>query len=148
MRRPLPILNCNGRVPLTFLPYRTSHEVAGNVVFLGKWGKSRDVVPDSPPLLAMVLNFILRRWKLMGTKSKLRYGKCRQTFDSIGRWLNELHALSDMNVVTILVGNKTDLRDARGVQHKPSGSSDVSAAFRIVVKEKYSILSRKVCLSQ
>ncbi|CAI9786649.1 unnamed protein product [Fraxinus pennsylvanica] len=39
----------------------------------------------------------------------------RQTFDSIGRWLNELHAHSDMNVVTILVGNKSDLKDAREV---------------------------------
>ncbi|KAJ4704055.1 Ras-related protein like [Melia azedarach] len=56
----------------------------------------------------------------------------RQTFDSIGRWLNELHTHSDMNVVTILVGNKSDLKDAR----------------ETVVTEIYNILSRKVMISQ
>uniref|UniRef100_A0A1D1Y551 Ras-related protein RABA5a n=1 Tax=Anthurium amnicola TaxID=1678845 RepID=A0A1D1Y551_9ARAE len=89
----------------------------------------------------------------------------RQTFDSIGRWLNELHTHSDMNVVTILVGNKTDLKDAREVttdegkalaeaqglfymETSALDSSNVKAAFETVVKEIYTILSRKVMMSQ
>ncbi|CAN6587652.1 unnamed protein product [Malus baccata var. baccata] len=88
-----------------------------------------------------------------------------QTFDSIGRWLNELHTHSDMNVVTILVGNKSDLNDAREVptsegkalaeaqglffmETSALDSSNVSAAFQMVVKEIYNILSRKVMISQ
>ncbi|KAI4372316.1 hypothetical protein MLD38_010561 [Melastoma candidum] len=47
----------------------------------------------------------------------------RQTFESVGRWLNELHTHSDMNVVTILVGNKTDLKDAREELQKQDPST-------------------------
>ncbi|PIA53204.1 hypothetical protein AQUCO_00900058v1 [Aquilegia coerulea] len=89
----------------------------------------------------------------------------RQTFDSIGRWLNELHTHSYMNVVTILIGNKSDLKDAREVlmtegkalaeaqglffmETSALDSSNVSAAFQTVVQEIYNILSRKVILSQ
>ncbi|XP_008785540.1 ras-related protein RABA5a-like [Phoenix dactylifera] len=89
----------------------------------------------------------------------------RQTFDSVGRWLNELQTHSDMNVVTILVGNKTDLKDAREVttaegkalaeaqglffmETSALDSSNVAAAFQTVVKEIYNILSRKMHLSQ
>ncbi|KAJ6912313.1 ras-related protein RABA5a [Populus alba x Populus x berolinensis] len=89
----------------------------------------------------------------------------RQTFDSIGKWLNELHTHSDMNVVTILVGNKSDLKDAREVstaegktlaeaqglffmETSALDSSNVAAAFQTVVKEIYNILSRKVIMSQ
>ncbi|XP_042505366.1 ras-related protein RABA5a [Macadamia integrifolia] len=89
----------------------------------------------------------------------------RQTFDSIGRWLNELHTHSDMNVITILVGNKSDLKDAREVATEEGkalaeaqglffmetsalDSSNVTFAFQTVVKEIYNILSRKVFLSQ
>lgn len=89
----------------------------------------------------------------------------RQTFESIARWLNELHTHSDMNVVTILVGNKTDLKDAREVttaegkalaeaqglffmETSALDSSNVKAAFQTVVKEIYDILSRKVFQSQ
>ncbi|KAK6149658.1 hypothetical protein DH2020_017183 [Rehmannia glutinosa] len=89
----------------------------------------------------------------------------RQTFESIGRWLNELHTHSDMNVVTILVGNKSDLRDAREVttaegkglaeaqglffiETSALDSSNVAAAFQTVVKEIFNILSRKVIQSQ
>lgn len=88
----------------------------------------------------------------------------RRTFDNIGRWLNELQTHSDMNVVTILVGNKSDLRDAREVttaegkalaesqglffiETSALDSSNVAAAFQTVVKEIYSILSRKVMQS-
>ncbi|XP_057533149.1 ras-related protein RABA5a isoform X2 [Amaranthus tricolor] len=88
----------------------------------------------------------------------------RQTFDSISRWLNELHTHSDMNVVTILVGNKSDLKDAREVSTSEGkdlaeaqglffietsalDSSNVAAAFQTVVREIYNILSRKVMQS-
>ncbi|CAA2980394.1 ras-related RABA5a-like [Olea europaea subsp. europaea] len=89
----------------------------------------------------------------------------RQTFDSIGRWLNELQTHSDMNVVTILVGNKSDLKDSREItttkgkdlaeaqglffiETSALDSSNVSAAFQMVVGEIYNILSRKVMQSQ
>ncbi|CAN8267119.1 unnamed protein product [Cochlearia groenlandica] len=89
----------------------------------------------------------------------------KQTFHSIGRWLNELHTHSDMNVVTILVGNKSDLKDIREVstaegkvlaeaqglffmETSALDSSNVAAAFENVVKEIYNILSRKVMSSQ
>lgn len=70
-----------------------------------------------------------------------------------------------MNVVTILVGNKSDLKDAREVtvaeakalaeaqglffmETSALDSSNVVAAFRTVVEEIYRILSRKVMASQ
>jgi Ras-related protein Rab-11A len=70
-----------------------------------------------------------------------------------------------MNVVTILVGNKSDLKDAREVptmegkalaeaqglffmETSALDSSNVVAAFQTVVKEIYNILSRKVMMSQ
>jgi len=70
-----------------------------------------------------------------------------------------------MNVVTILVGNKSDLKDAREVataegkslaeaqglffmETSALDSSNVAAAFETVVKEIYNILSRKVMMSQ
>ncbi|CAL9099754.1 unnamed protein product [Musa hybrid cultivar] len=88
-----------------------------------------------------------------------------QTFDSVGRWLQELHMHSDMNVVTILVGNKTDLKDTREVstaegktlaeaqglffmETSALDSSNVAAAFQTVVEEIYHAVSRKVFLSQ
>lgn len=89
----------------------------------------------------------------------------RQTFDSVGRWLNELHTHCDMNVITILVGNKTDLKDAREVsttdgkslaesqslffmETSALDSSNVNAAFQTIVKEIYNVLSKKVMQSQ
>ncbi|KAK3432203.1 hypothetical protein EUGRSUZ_E03899 [Eucalyptus grandis] len=89
----------------------------------------------------------------------------RQTFDSVGRWLNELHTYSDMNVITVLVGNKSDLKDAREVsaaegktlaeaqglffmETSALDSSNVAAAFRTMVKEIYGVLKRKVVQSQ
>ncbi|XP_047318621.1 ras-related protein RABA5a-like [Impatiens glandulifera] len=89
----------------------------------------------------------------------------RQTFDSVGRWLKELHSHSDMNVVTILVGNKSDLREDREVTTEEAkvlaeeqslffietsalDSSNVAVAFQTVVGEIYRILSRKVIQSQ
>ena len=74
-------------------------------------------------------------------------------------------AHSDMNVVTILVGNKSDLKDAREVttaegktlaeaqglffiETSALDSSNVVVAFQTVVREIYNILSRKVIQSQ
>lgn len=74
-------------------------------------------------------------------------------------------AHSDMNVVIILVGNKTDLKDAREVgtaegkalaeaqglffiETSALDDSNVAAAFQTLVKEIYHILSRKVFQSQ
>lgn len=89
----------------------------------------------------------------------------RQTFDNISRWLDELHTHSDMNVVTVIVGNKTDLMDAREVSTEEGAalaeaqnlyfvetsaldSTNVQVAFQTVVKEIYNILSRKVLSCQ
>eukprot|EP00252_Welwitschia_mirabilis_P000604 TRINITY_DN10586_c0_g1_i1.p1 TRINITY_DN10586_c0_g1~~TRINITY_DN10586_c0_g1_i1.p1 ORF type:complete len:224 (-),score=25.93 TRINITY_DN10586_c0_g1_i1:58-729(-) len=85
----------------------------------------------------------------------------RQTFDNISRWLDELYAHSDMSVVTVLVGNKIDLKDNREVSREEGttlaeshslyfvetsalDSTNVKLAFQTVVKEIYNILSRKV----
>lgn len=68
-------------------------------------------------------------------------------------------------MVTILVGNKSDLKDAREVstaegktlaeaqglffmETSALDSSNVTSAFQTVVKEIYNILSRKVMISQ
>ncbi|KAI4294746.1 hypothetical protein MLD38_040932 [Melastoma candidum] len=72
---------------------------------------------------------------------------------------------SDINVVTVLVGNKTDLKEAREVttaeakslaeeqglffvETSALDSSNVVAAFKMVVEERYRILSRKAIASQ
>ncbi|CAA7020524.1 unnamed protein product [Microthlaspi erraticum] len=39
----------------------------------------------------------------------------RETFDHIPRWLEELRAHADKNIVIILIGNKSDLEDQRAV---------------------------------
>ncbi|XP_042022818.1 ras-related protein Rab11D-like [Salvia splendens] len=39
----------------------------------------------------------------------------RQTFDHIPRWLEELRAHADKNIVIMLIGNKTDLENQRAV---------------------------------
>ncbi|XP_060212727.1 ras-related protein RABA5a-like isoform X2 [Lycium barbarum] len=74
-------------------------------------------------------------------------------------------AHSDMNVVIILVGNKSDLKEAREVttaegkalaeakglffiETSALDSSNVTSAFQTVVREIYNILSRKVIQSQ
>ncbi|KAL0686598.1 hypothetical protein Bca4012_086275 [Brassica carinata] len=39
----------------------------------------------------------------------------RETFDHIPRWLEELRAHADKNIVIILIGNKSDLEDQRAI---------------------------------
>eukprot|EP01018_Ginkgo_biloba_P032876 Gb_37243 [translate_table: standard] len=89
----------------------------------------------------------------------------RQTFQNIARWLEELRMHSDASIVTMLVGNKCDLKDAREVsindgtalaesenlffmETSALDSTNVSIAFQTVVKEIYSVLSRKVLASE
>jgi len=84
----------------------------------------------------------------------------RHTFESVGRWLDELKMHSDMNVVTMLVGNKCDLESLREVPVEESkalaeaeklffietsalNATNVNDAFQIVIKEVYNNMSRK-----
>ncbi|OIW07194.1 hypothetical protein TanjilG_10167 [Lupinus angustifolius] len=74
----------------------------------------------------------------------------RLTFDSVGRWLNELHIRSQgCKEVTTAEGK--GLAEAQGLffmETSALDSSNVAAAFQTVVKEIYNILSRKVMMSQ
>lgn len=85
----------------------------------------------------------------------------RQTFQNICRWLEELRMHSDSGIVTMLVGNKCDLKEAREVsvddgaalaqsedlffmETSALDSTNVSIAFQTIVKEIYNVTSRKV----
>ncbi|KAG6477470.1 hypothetical protein ZIOFF_066725 [Zingiber officinale] len=47
----------------------------------------------------------------------------RQSFDHIPRWLEELRSHADRSIVIMLVGNKTDLEDQRGITTEEAASS-------------------------
>lgn len=85
----------------------------------------------------------------------------RQTFQNICRWLEELRMHTDAGIVTMLVGNKCDLKEAREVlvddgmalaqsenlffmETSALDSTNVSVAFQTIVKEIYNVTSRKV----
>ncbi|XP_048333680.1 ras-related protein RABA5e [Ziziphus jujuba] len=85
----------------------------------------------------------------------------RTTFDSVGRWLEELNTHSDTTVARMLVGNKYDLENIRDVSVEEGkslaeteglffmetsalDSTNVKKAFEIVIKEIYNNVSRKV----
>eukprot|EP01018_Ginkgo_biloba_P035319 Gb_34717 [translate_table: standard] len=85
----------------------------------------------------------------------------RLTFENVGRWLEELKTHTDTIVVTMLVGNKSDLEsirevpveDGKGlaeaqglffVETSALDNTNVTSAFQIVVKEIYNNVSRKV----
>lgn len=85
----------------------------------------------------------------------------RQTFQNICRWLEELRMHSDPGIVTMLVGNKCDLKEARKVsvddgaalaqsedlffmETSALDSTNVSIAFQTIVKAIYNVTSRKV----
>lgn len=85
----------------------------------------------------------------------------RTTFDSVGRWLDELKTHSDTTVARMLVGNKCDLENIRDVSVEESkslaeaeglffmetsalDSTNVKKAFELVIKEIYNNVSRKV----
>eukprot|EP00249_Psilotum_nudum_P009277 c21831_g2_i5 orf=162-806(-) len=88
----------------------------------------------------------------------------KETFEDIGRWLNELRTHSDMMVLTMLVGNKCDLSDLREVSVEEGrelavaenmffletsalDAINVTAAFQTVVREIYNAVSKKVLSS-
>ncbi|KAH7836397.1 hypothetical protein Vadar_000764 [Vaccinium darrowii] len=85
----------------------------------------------------------------------------RTTFDSIKRWLDELNTHCDTTVARILVGNKCDLENIREVSAEEGkslaaeeglffietsalDSTNVNAAFEIVIRQIYNNVSRKV----
>ncbi|KAG7029067.1 Ras-related protein RABA5d [Cucurbita argyrosperma subsp. argyrosperma] len=85
----------------------------------------------------------------------------RSTFDSVGRWLDELKTHSETTVARMLVGNKCDLDNIRDVSIEEGtslaeaeglffmetsalDSTNVKRAFEIVIREIYNNVSRKV----
>ncbi|KZV30110.1 hypothetical protein F511_19653 [Dorcoceras hygrometricum] len=88
----------------------------------------------------------------------------RQTFDHIPRWLEELRAHADKNIVIILIGNKTDLEDQRAVPTEDAkefaqkeelffletsalGATNVEEAFMTVLSEIFNIVNRKTLVA-
>ncbi|KAL5702932.1 Ras-related protein RABA5c [Ranunculus cassubicifolius] len=85
----------------------------------------------------------------------------RSTFDSVGRWLEELNIHSDTTIARMLVGNKLDLENIREVSVEEGkslaeaegmffmetsalDSRNVKTAFEMVIREIYNNVSRKV----
>ncbi|KAJ4825060.1 Ras- protein RABA5b [Turnera subulata] len=85
----------------------------------------------------------------------------RTTFDSVKRWLEELDTHCDTTAAKMLVGNKCDLENIREVSVEEGknlaeeeklffmetsalDSTNVEAAFEVVIREIYSSVSRKV----
>ncbi|KAL2608277.1 hypothetical protein R1flu_026850 [Riccia fluitans] len=85
----------------------------------------------------------------------------RSTFENVSKWLEELRMHSDASVVTMLVGNKCDLHNARDIPTEEGNAlaerenlffietsaldaTNVNKAFQTVVKEIYRIVSKKV----
>ncbi|KAG0598432.1 hypothetical protein M758_12G072900 [Ceratodon purpureus] len=84
----------------------------------------------------------------------------RNTFENVGRWLDELRVHSDASVVVMLVGNKCDLDNIREVSQEEAtllaqnermsfietsamDATNVTNAFQSVVKEIYRVVSKK-----
>lgn len=84
----------------------------------------------------------------------------RITFEHVDRWLDELRSHSDANIFIMLVGNKSDLKDARQVTTEEATefaqrqgvalmetsaleSTNVESAFSMVLSEIHRIVSRK-----
>ncbi|XP_009802845.1 ras-related protein Rab11D [Nicotiana sylvestris] len=84
----------------------------------------------------------------------------RQTFDHIPRWLEELRAHADRNIVIMLIGNKTDLEDQRAVPTEDAKefaqkeglffletsameATNVEDAFLTVLTEIFNIVNKK-----
>ncbi|XP_068333170.1 ras-related protein RABA5e-like [Pyrus communis] len=85
----------------------------------------------------------------------------KTTFESVGRWLDELKSHSDTTVAMMLVGNKCDLENIRAVSVEDGrslaeaeglffmetsalDSTNVKKAFELVIQEIYNNVSRKV----
>ncbi|KAL0667151.1 hypothetical protein Bca4012_029855 [Brassica carinata] len=84
----------------------------------------------------------------------------RTTFESVGRWLDELKTHSDTTVARMLVGNKCDLESMRAVsveegkalsetqglffmERSALDSTNVKTAFEMVIRDIYTNISRK-----
>lgn len=84
----------------------------------------------------------------------------RQSFDNVARWVEELRAHADNSIRIILIGNKSDLVDARAVPTEDAvefaedqglffsetsalNGDNVEAAFFRLLEEIYSVVSKK-----
>ncbi|KAG2542847.1 ras-related protein Rab11D-like [Panicum virgatum] len=89
----------------------------------------------------------------------------RQSFDHIPRWLDELRAHADKNIVIMLVGNKSDLEEQRAVSTEDAKefaekenlffletsalqATNVESAFQTVLTEIFKIHSKKNMVSE
>ncbi|KAL2634224.1 hypothetical protein R1flu_005703 [Riccia fluitans] len=88
----------------------------------------------------------------------------RQSFDHVHRWLEELRAHTDNNIVIMLIGNKSDLSSLRQVTTEDAkeyaereglffletsamDATNVEAAFFTVLSEIYRIVSKKALIA-
>ena len=84
----------------------------------------------------------------------------RTTFENVDRWLKELRAHADANIVVMLIGNKCDLVQQREVKTEEATAfaekqniafeetsardgSGVDKSFRCILTEIYRLMSRK-----
>ncbi|KAK1434853.1 hypothetical protein QVD17_00607 [Tagetes erecta] len=89
----------------------------------------------------------------------------RPTFDNVQRWLRELRANADSNIVVLMAGNKSDLSDLRAVDEQDGQSlaekeglsfletsaleaHNVEKAFQTILTEIYHIISKKALAAQ
>ncbi|PSS10009.1 Ras-related protein [Actinidia chinensis var. chinensis] len=88
----------------------------------------------------------------------------RQSFDHMARWLDELRAHADKNIVIMLVGNKSDLGTLRDVptddakefaqrenlffmETSALEATNVETAFLTILTEIYRIISKKALIA-
>ncbi|KAG0626644.1 hypothetical protein M758_2G140600 [Ceratodon purpureus] len=73
----------------------------------------------------------------------------QQSFDHVQRWLDELRAHADANIVILLIGNKSDLanlRQLKGLSFLETSameSTNVESAFYTVFSEIYKTVTSK-----
>ncbi|XP_076960483.1 ras-related protein Rab11C-like [Bidens hawaiensis] len=89
----------------------------------------------------------------------------RPTFDNVQRWLRELRANADSNIVVLMAGNKSDLSYLRAVNEEDGQSlaekeglsfletsaldaHNVEKAFQTILTEIYHIISKKALAAQ
>lgn len=88
----------------------------------------------------------------------------RQSFDHMARWLEELRAHADKNIVIMLIGNKCDLGTLRAVPTEDAQefverenlyfmetsalqATNVESAFMTILTEIYRIVSKKTLIA-
>ncbi|KAG0584586.1 hypothetical protein M758_3G221700 [Ceratodon purpureus] len=88
----------------------------------------------------------------------------QQSFDHVQRWLDELRAHADANIVIMLIGNKSDLGNLRQVETETAKefaqkeglsfletsameSTNVETAFYTVLSEIYKTVSKKALIA-